>query len=105
MYETMYYVTAAVGGVSLLFALGLYRFHDEVELFAAIAFGAWSVLAFASDNLVVADGTGGFEAFGSFAMQLLCAGLALVSALAVFGALTEKWPDDSDDRSRREAPV
>jgi hypothetical protein len=104
MYETMYQITAAVGGISLLFALGLYRLHDEVELFATVAFGAWAILAFASDNLVVLDQTGATHTFGSFAMQLLCAGLALVSALAVIGAVTGEWPADSS-RAAREAPV
>lgn len=106
MYESMYYVTAAVGGVSLLFALGLYRLHNEVELFAAISFVAWGVLVFASDNLVAPDPAGGTMAVpGSFAMQLLCAALALVSALAIFGAWTGKWPVDDSAETRREAPV
>lgn len=105
MYVTMYLLTAAIGGVSLLFAIGLYRWHNEVELFAAIAFGAWAVLAFESDALVVLDQSGATHTFGSFSMQLLAVGLALVSGLALIGAFTGKWPVDDSRETRREAPV
>lgn len=105
MFETMYLVTATVGGVSLLFALGLYRWHNEVELFSAIAFGAWAILTFESAAVTVRLGDGSTQVVSSFPMQLLCFGLALVSALAIVGAVTGRWPAEDDRPSKMEAPV
>lgn len=103
MYELYFKIIAATGGVSLLFALGLYQWHQEVELFAAISALCWGVLTFTSDNLIVLTDSGATETFESFPMQLVAAGLTLISVLAVLGAVTGRWPADS--RSRKEAPV
>ena len=84
MYELYFKIIATVGSVSLLFALGLYRWHNEVELFAVVALMSWSILAFASDALLVVDNGIEYE-FGSFPMQLFSVGLALVSLLALIG--------------------
>lgn len=94
MYELQYVIATAVGLLSFVFAIGLYRWHNEVEIFAAISFIAWSVLTVQSDTLVVLDETGATHTFGSGALQLLAAGLALVSLLALFGALTGRWPTE-----------
>lgn len=102
MYETMYVIVAAIGSVALLFAIGLYRWHDEVELFAVISLGSWGTLALESSNLVVLTANGAESTYGSFPMQLLCLGLALVSLFAIYGA---KWGDWLDGKSETEAPV
>jgi quinolinate synthase len=93
MYETIYLLLATIGGVSLALAMAGYRYHNEEEVFAAIAFVAWTVVALASDTIVALDETGATHTFGSGAMQLVAAMLALVSAVAVIGKLTDKWPD------------
>ncbi len=102
MYESQYFLVAALGSVSLLFTIGLYRWHSEVELFGAISLFCWSILILASSNLVVVDGGQEFS-YGSFSVQLLSLGLAIISLLAIFGSLTGKWPPGEE--SDREAPV
>jgi len=97
MFELYFKVIAGVGAASLLFATGLYRWHNESDLFAVISLFCWAVLSFASDNLVVLDGAGGTAEFGSFPMQLFCAGMALVSVFVLIGAVTGAWPSDEPD--------
>ena len=103
MYELIYTLVWMTGAVSLLFAIGLYQWHQEVELFAAVSLACWAVLTFASDNVEVLDQTGTAHQFGSFAVQLLCVGLALVSLAAIVGAATGRWPEEY--QTRQEAPV
>lgn len=91
MYEGFFTLTAAIGSVALLFAIGLYRWHNEIELFGVIALFAWAVVAFGAGNLVVVDNGETFQ-FVSFPVQLLAAGLAAVSLFAILGAMTGKWP-------------
>lgn len=103
MYELQYLIVATIGSVSLLFAIGLYRWHSEVELFGAISLGCWAVLAMASSNVVTVTDSGTEVAFGSFPMQLLSLGLALVSVFAIYGALTGSWPPGYE--ADKEAPI
>jgi hypothetical protein len=96
MYELQYLTANAIGLVSLLMAVGLYRYHNEVELFAAISMFTWLVLAIANDTVVTLDQTGATHTFDSGAMQLISGGLALVSLLALVGSLMNKWPTTED---------
>jgi len=103
MYELQYLIVATIGSVSLLFAIGLYRWHNEVELFGAISLGCWAVLALSSNNVVVLTDAGEKVVVGSFPVQLLSLGLALVSLFAIYGALTGSWPPGYE--SDKEAPI
>lgn len=97
MYETIYLLLATIGGVSLVLAMAGYRYHNEEEVFAAIGFVAWTVVALASDTIVTMDETGATHTFGSDTMQWVAGLLALVSAIAAIGKLTGKWPDNGGD--------
>lgn len=85
-------LVAAVGGVAFILGLGMYRYHNEPGLFAAISLVAWSMLAFGGDAVTVVTDAGNTVTQAQPAIQYLALGLALVSALAVVGSLSGKWP-------------
>lgn len=98
MYETMYLIVAALASVCLLLTFGLYRWHEEVELFAALSTVFWAVLAFASDNVVVVTNSGTTVTQSSVTMQYLSVGLALVSFIAIVVSWTGDWPANKEQQ-------
>lgn len=82
----------AIGGVAFAFGVGLYRYHNESGLFAAISLITFAMLAFGADSIVVITETGNTVTQSQPTLQYLSLGLAVVSALAVAGSLTGKWP-------------
>lgn len=92
MLASIAHLFAAIGGVSFIMGLGFYRYHNESGLFSAISLITFSMLAFAADSLTVVTNTGNIVTQSQPTLQYLSLGLAVVSALAVAGALTGKWP-------------
>lgn len=85
----------AVGGVAFLMSVGLYRYHNESGLFGALSFVAWAFLAFGADSITTMS-NGAAVTRAQPTLQYLSFALALVSALAIAGAVSGKWPQETD---------
>lgn len=89
------YLVAALAGAAFVLAVGLYRYHSETGLFATLSLAAWAVLAFQADAVEVVTNSGSIVTRSEPTLQYLSLGLAIVSGLAVVGALSGKWPQDN----------
>ena len=96
MLESQYLVLWATGFISLLFALGLNRWHEDIEVFATIALLAWGVLAYRADTISVVTQTGETVTAGAPEVAWFAGAMFLLSLFALIGAATGRWPVESN---------
>lgn len=96
MYELFYKIAIAIGTLTFVMAVGLFRLHDEIPVWASLSFIIWALVAVQSSTVQVMDQTGTMHTVGDPGMQFLAAGFALVSALAAIGSYSGQWTPGGD---------